>query len=71
MANDELYSPSGLTDKQAQEVNKFFITGFTVLTLISTVAHILVWMWRPWIPGKNGYTTMLDISQTITQTFLT
>lgn len=70
MANEEGFSTSGLTDKQAQEFHKFFITGFIVFTLIAVVAHILVWMWRPWVPGKAGY-TMIDVTQNITQTFLT
>jgi light-harvesting complex 1 beta chain len=25
------------------------------------VAHILAWLWRPWLPGPEGYSsTMLD-----------
>jgi light-harvesting complex 1 beta chain len=68
MANEELYSPSGLSDKQAKEFHKFFVTVFT---MIAVMAHILVWMWRPWVPGKAGYTTMLDITQALSQTFLT
>jgi light-harvesting complex 1 beta chain len=24
------------------------------------VAHILVWMWRPWLPGPEGYTSLND-----------
>jgi light-harvesting complex 1 beta chain len=27
--------------------------------LIGLFAHILVWMWRPWIPGAKGY-ALLD-----------
>lgn len=71
MANEELFSPSGLTEKQAQEFHKLFMSGFITFTLIAVAAHVLVWMWRPWVPGKNGYTTMLEISNTISQTFLT
>ena len=26
---------------------------------IAIVAHILVWSWRPWLPGPNGYRTSL------------
>lgn len=71
MANEDTVSTSGFTEKQAEEFHKFFMTGFAVFTLIAVVAHVLVWMWRPWLPGKAGYTTMLDVTQTITQTFLT
>ncbi|MBC8069535.1 MAG: light-harvesting protein [Deltaproteobacteria bacterium] len=69
MINDEV-SPSGMTDKQAQEFHKFFITGFIGFTAIAIGAHVLAWLWRPWIPGKNGYTSMLELTQDITQTFM-
>jgi light-harvesting complex 1 beta chain len=26
-----------------------------MFTVIAIVAHILVWQWRPWIPGVAGY----------------
>jgi light-harvesting complex 1 beta chain len=22
---------------------------------VAVVAHLLVWIWRPWIPGPDGY----------------
>ena len=34
--------------------------SFIVFTLIAIVAHFLVWSWRPWIPGPNGYTMLID-----------
>ena len=30
-----------------------FVTSFIVFTVIAIIAHILVWMWRPWIPGPE------------------
>ncbi len=54
-------STSGLTDAEAREFHSIFITSFIVFTVIAIVAHFLVWQWRPWLPGPNGYTTsMLD-----------
>ena len=44
-------SMSGLTDKEAQEFHKVFIATFTLFTAIALLAHLLVWVWRPWIPG--------------------
>ena len=35
------------------------MTSFIVFTVIAIIAHILVWMWRPWIPGAKGY-ALLD-----------
>ncbi len=46
---------SGLTEAEAQEFHKIFITSFILFTVIAVVAHILVWTWRPWIPGPEGY----------------
>ena len=50
-------STSGLTDSEAREFHSIFLTSFIVFTVVAIVAHILVWLWRPWLPGPNGYTT--------------
>lgn len=47
---DERFGPGTyLTPEEAKEFHKLFITSFAVFTLIAIVAHVLVWMWRPWI----------------------
>ena len=54
-------STSGLTDSEAREFHSIFVTSFIAFTVIAIVAHILVWQWRPWLPGPNGYQTgMID-----------
>ena len=52
-------SSSGLTDSEAREFHSIFVTSFIVFTVIAIIAHFLVWQWRPWLPGPNGYTTGL------------
>ncbi len=42
-------SVSGLTDEEAQEFHQFWTQGFVGFTAIAVVAHILVWIWRPWL----------------------
>jgi light-harvesting complex 1 beta chain len=42
-------SISGLTDDEAQEFHQYYIQGFVGFTAIAVVAHILVWIWRPWL----------------------
>lgn len=42
-------SLSGLTDQEAREFHKVFMGSFTVYILIAIVAHILAWMWNPWL----------------------
>ena len=49
---------SGLTEAEAKEFHKIFMTSFVIFTLIAIAAHILVWMWRPWLPGPNGYSEL-------------
>ena len=41
-------SLSGLTDNEAKEFHKIFVSSFVLFTAVAAVAHILAWMWRPW-----------------------
>lgn len=61
---------SGLTAEEAQEFHKLFVQGFLGFTGIAVVAHFLVWNWRPWLPGPNGYqTSLLDHLHHVTALF--
>ena len=70
---DNKGSMSGLSDQEAQEFHKFYIQGMVVFTAIAVVAHVLVWMWRPWLPPAGGYkaalldgaTTVVSVVQTL------
>ncbi len=62
-------STSGLTASEAREFHGIFVTSFLIFTAIAVVAHILVYMWRPWLPGKDGYAMIMD-GLTVAQTFL-
>ena len=47
---DERFGPGTyLTPEEAKEFHKIFIVSFAAFTAIAIVAHILVWMWKPWI----------------------
>ncbi|MCZ8261314.1 light-harvesting antenna LH1, beta subunit [Rhabdaerophilum sp. SD176] len=41
-------SLTGLTGAEAQEFHGFFVQGTLGFFAVSLVAHILIWMWRPW-----------------------
>lgn len=41
-------SMSGLTAKEAQEFHAAFMQGVMGFFACNLVAHILVWIWRPW-----------------------
>lgn len=54
-------SSSGLTDSEAREFHSIFVTSFIAFTVIAIIAHFLVWQWRPWLPGPNGYATTTSL----------
>jgi len=39
------------------------VASFIAFTVIAIIAHILVWSWRPWIPGPNGYAMLTSHAQ--------
>jgi light-harvesting complex 1 beta chain len=72
MADNAKGSLSGLTEGEAKEFHDIFIRSFLIFVGIAVVAHILAWMWRPWLPGPGGYqTSMLDNATTYAQQALT
>jgi light-harvesting complex 1 beta chain len=42
---------SGLSDQEAREVHGGFVQVMILFVAIAVVAHILMWMWKPWITG--------------------
>ena len=64
-------SLSGLSEAEAKEFHSIFVASFFGFTIIAVIAHILAWLWRPWLPGPNGYSFLNDagglISHTISQ----
>jgi light-harvesting complex 1 beta chain len=49
MAEEKKISLSGLTEEEAKEFHKIFVSSFLGFTAIAVIAHILVWSWRPWL----------------------
>ena len=62
-------SLSGLTEAEAKEFHRVFMGRFILFTLIAIGAHILVWMWRPWLPASptEGYGSLQDGIQLASQ----
>lgn len=60
MADNRSGSLSGLTEQEAKEFHGIFMTSFIIFTAIAVIAHFLVWQWRPWFPGPNGYSSLTD-----------
>ncbi|NMG41838.1 light-harvesting protein [Chelativorans sp. ZYF759] len=51
-------SLSGLSEAEAREFHSVFMSSFMVFVIVAVVAHILAWMWRPWLPGPQGYASL-------------
>lgn len=56
-------SLSGLTEDDARSFHKMFVTSVLLFLGIAIVAHVLVWQWRPWIPGADGYPAVAQTAQ--------
>jgi light-harvesting complex 1 beta chain len=74
MSDNDRFGPGAyLTPEEAKEFHKMFVSSFITFTIIAIVAHILVWMWRPWFPSVRGYSMVNDTvhlaSTTITSFF--
>lgn len=63
-------SLSGLTPAEAREFHRFFIQGFIGFTVVAVIAHFLAWLWRPWLPGPNGYSSLIDGTNAVAHTVL-
>ena len=64
-------SLSGLTPAEAKEFHGIFMTSFIAFTVIAIIAHILAWMWRPWLPPAKGYSALIDGTGTAVASVLT
>ena len=66
MLDEKAVSLSGLTEPEAKEFHKIFLTSFIGFTAVAVVAHFLVWSWRPWLPGPGGYTRTSELLSHLT-----
>jgi light-harvesting complex 1 beta chain len=42
-------SLTGLTEEEAQEFHQIFMSSFTAFIGVAVFAHVLAWLWRPWL----------------------
>jgi len=48
MAEYSGLSFTGLTDDQAQELHSVYMSGLYLFATVAIVAHLAVFIWRPW-----------------------
>ncbi len=48
MPENQSGTPSGLSHAEAQEFHRVFMQGFMGFVALTLVAHLLIWLWRPW-----------------------
>jgi light-harvesting complex 1 beta chain len=70
MVDSVTSSLSGLTEGEAKEFHKIFVGSFIAFTVVAIIAHFLVWQWRPWLPGPNGYAMLMDHAKMASQALL-
>ena len=65
---EEKGSLTGLTDEEAKDFHEVYMSGLVLFTGVAVVAHILVWLWRPWFPesATEGYTAIEGVQQLLT-----
>ena len=49
MSDSKIGPGTYLTDAEAKEFNKGFVTSMAFFTFVAIIAHFLVWAWRPWL----------------------
>ncbi|MEL7313077.1 MAG: light-harvesting protein [Pseudomonadota bacterium] len=49
MSNSDRVFPTGLTKGEAEELHKHMIDGSRVFFFISAIAHLLVFLFTPWL----------------------
>jgi len=64
-------SLSGLTEGESKEFHTIFMTSFIAFTAIAVVAHILAWLWRPWLQTPDdGRQSMIEGAREVVSTVL-
>lgn len=66
MSDQDRVGPSTyLTPEEAKAFHNLFFMSMGVFVTIAVIAHVLVWMWRPWFPGTPGYEATRTAATTI------
>lgn len=67
---EESGSLTGITDNEAKEFHGLYLQGMMLFVGVAVVAHLLVWLWRPWIPPEEGY-ALLEGAKSVGSSLMT
>jgi len=60
MADTTKSELSGLSEDEAQEFHKIFSQSATIFIGVAAFAHLLAYIWRPWLLGEEQAFALLD-----------
>lgn len=52
--------PMGLTEAEAKEFHGLYMQYMFLYVAVAAVAHLLVWMWRPWFGAPKPMLSSLE-----------
>ena len=64
-------STSGLTPDEAREFHDYYSKGLVLFVVVAVIAHLLVWIWRPWLKMKTTASVDADLLQNSATTLQT
>ncbi len=65
MSDERMGPGTYMTPEEAKEFHNLFVMAMGFFVTVAVIAHILVWMWRPWFPGTEPYKAGMAAVQVI------
>jgi light-harvesting complex 1 beta chain len=58
-------SMTGLSEDEAQEFHKIFMQSFIMFVGVAALAHLLAFIWRPWLLAEENVAALVDGAKSI------
>lgn len=66
MADEKgIFSQSGLNEAEAKEVQGYVSQYFLIFLAFAIVAHILMWVYKPWFDGNEMTSSLAPVAETL------
>ncbi|MEO1230072.1 MAG: light-harvesting protein [Myxococcota bacterium] len=63
--NGGIFSQSGLSEAEAKEVQGYMMQYFMLFLAFAIVAHMLMWIYKPWFSGDEMGAMVTPVAQAI------